>query len=332
MKHTLFCFIFLTALQDGNTGLVNAEILTSRAVEGGNITVGCRFYFSGERKLFCKEKCEDGGILVETSADAAQSGRYNIRYEKNSDIRSDHILYVSITQLKKSDSGWYRCSLDRSWRPDSNFDFEIIVTEAPTTKTPTVTLRPFSASGFLSPASTPPPTLSGSSGSGSSTPPSASAGRSDMLLYVGLTLLVMISVNLAALLIFYKKRRTTKPRGPPVETESADREDNRLYEEIRECDIPSRSPPVEVSSVYATAKDPKPGGGESMSLYSLVTSPQNKVEENSGDLSHSEVDFSHIPATCSAPCDNATDVIYSVAQVDHSRAASPPLYSTVTSA
>ncbi|XP_019204916.1 mucin-5AC isoform X2 [Oreochromis niloticus] len=357
MKHTLVCFIFLTALQDGNTGLVKAQTLTHRAEEGGNITVKCSFYFSGSRKLFCKEKCENGNILVETSDDAAQNGRYSIKYEIKGFF--SYTLYVSITQLKQSDSGRYRCSLDRIFDTGKD-EFELIVTAASTTSTPNGTLRPFSASVFLSSASTPPTTQSLSSTSGSSTPSSASAppkmettqslsstsgsstpssastetkdARSDVLIYVGLILVVMIVVLSAALLIFCMRRKTTKPRGPPVETEYADTQADRLYEEIRECDIPSRSPPVEVSSVYATANDPRSDGVENIDLYSLATSPHN----NADNLCYAEVEFSHIPATSSAPCGEATDVVYSVPQVDlstasHTKDASPPVYSTVSS-
>ncbi|CAI5648635.1 unnamed protein product [Oreochromis niloticus] len=400
MKHTLVCFIFLTALQDGNTGLVKAQTLTHRAEEGGNITVKCSFYLSGSRKLFCKEKCEKGNILVETSDDAAQNGRYSIKYEQTDTL--SYTLYVSITQLKQSDSGRYRCSLGRAWWTNGNDDFELIVTEASTTSTPNGTLRPFSASVFLSSASTPPTTQSFSSTSGSSTPSSASTppttqslsstsgsstpssasappkmettqslssisgsstsssasappttqslsstsgsstpssastetkdARSDVLIYVGLILVVMIVVLSAALLIFCMRRKTTKPRGPPVETEYADTQANRLYEDIRKCDMPSRSPPVEVSSVYATAKDPHSDGVENIDLYSLATSPHT----NADNLCYAEVEFSHIPATSSAPCGEATDVVYSVPQVDrstaiHTKDASPPLYSTVSS-
>ncbi|CAI5648653.1 unnamed protein product [Oreochromis niloticus] len=353
MKHTLVCFIFLTALQDGNTGLVKAQTLPRTEKEGGNITVGCNFYLSGSRKLFCKKKCENGNILVETSDDAAQNGRYSIKYE-NKGVTSSDIMYVSITQLKQSDSGWYRCSLDRTLRPDGKDDFELIVTAASTTSTPNGTLRPFSASVFLSSASTPPTTqsLSSTSGSstpssastppttqslsstsGSSTPSSASSGSSDVLIYVGLILVVMIVVLSAALLIFCMRRKTTKPRGPPVET---DTEVNRLYEEIRECDIPSRSPPVEVSSVYDYPKGPRSGGDGSGGIYSLVTSAQNNAEDSSHSLCYSEVDFSHSPDTNGAPCGNTADVVYSTSSEDlsttnHTKDASPPLYSTVTS-
>ncbi|CAI5648652.1 unnamed protein product [Oreochromis niloticus] len=242
-------------------------------------------------------------------------------------------MYVSITQLNQSDSGRYRCSLDIAWWPDPNDDFELIITEASTTSTPNGTLRPFSASVFLSSASTPPTTQSLSSTSGSSTPSSASSGSSDVLIYVGLILVVMIVVLSAALLIFYTKRKTTKPRGPPVET---DTEVNRLYEEIRECDIPSRSPPVEVSSVYDYPKGPRSGGDGSGGIYSLVTSAQNNAEDSSHSLCYSEVDFSHSPDTNGAPCGNTADVVYSTSSEDlsttnHTKDASPPLYSTVTS-
>nr|XP_024662163.1 uncharacterized protein LOC101486515 isoform X2 [Maylandia zebra] len=246
MKHTLLCFIFLT-LQDGNTGLVKAQTLPHRAEEGGSIAVKCRFYLSGSRKLFCKEKCENGNILVETSDDAAQNGRYSIKYEN-----SYNIMYVSITQLKQSDSGRYRCSLDKHWWTVGNDDFELIVTEASTTSTPNGTLRPFSASVFLSSASTPPTAQSLSSTSGSSTPSSASSGSSGVPLYVRLIVVVVISIFLASLLM---KSRATKPRGPPVESERADiTQDKQLCEEIREEDRQSSSPPAGVCSVYATPK------------------------------------------------------------------------------
>ncbi|XP_019204942.1 uncharacterized protein LOC109196119 isoform X5 [Oreochromis niloticus] len=276
MKQTLVCFIFLTALQDGNTGLVKAQTLTHRAEEGGNITVECSFTWSGSRKLFCKEKCENGNTLVETSDDAAQNGRYSIKYEQTY-MTSYPTLYVSITQLKQSDSGRYRCSLDIAWWRDPNDDFELIVTEASTTSTPNGTLRPFSASVFLSSASKPPTTQSLSSTSGSSTPSSASSGSSDVLIYVGLILVVMIVVLSAALLIFYTKRKTTKPRGPPVETDTE--ADNLCYAEVHFSHIPVTSsapcgeatdvvnsvPQVDLSTAIHTRDSSPP-------LYSTVTS------------------------------------------------------------
>ena len=90
-------FIFLTALQDGNIGLINAEIIESTGTEGGNITVGCSFTFSGKRRIFCKDECKDGDILIETEEDTAQRGRYSIEYKQISTLST--VLYVSITNL-----------------------------------------------------------------------------------------------------------------------------------------------------------------------------------------------------------------------------------------
>ncbi|CAI5648642.1 unnamed protein product, partial [Oreochromis niloticus] len=261
-------------LQDGNTGLVKAQTLTHRAEEGGNITVACSFTWSGSRKFFCKEKCENGNILVETSDDAAQNGRYSIKYENKG--FPPFTLYVSITQLNQSDSGWYRCSLDRILSPDGNDDFELIVTEASTTSTPNGTLRPFSASVFLSSASKPPTTQSLSSTSGSSPPSSASSGSSGLL-----------------------------------KSERADiTQDNNVYVEIREVNRQSSSPPAGVSSTYATPKASNQMEMKTIDLHSLSTSPQNKrlkfdsfrTEDDMNAADYTEVDFSHYRATNSAPC------------------------------
>ncbi|XP_039878517.1 uncharacterized protein LOC120727964 [Simochromis diagramma] len=207
MKHTLLCFIFLTALQDGNTGLVKAQTLTHRAEEGGNITVACNFYLPGSRKLFSS-----------------------------------------------------------------------------TTSTPNGTLRPFSASVFLSSASTPPTAQSLSSTSGSSTPSSASSGSSDVLIYVRLIVVIIISAFLAISLIFYMMKRTAKPKGPPVKSERADiTQGNNVYIEIREVDRQSSSPPAEVSSTDAAPKTSNQMEMKTIDLYSLSTSPHNKVHASSAD-------------------------------------------------
>ncbi|KAF3707085.1 hypothetical protein EXN66_Car000258 [Channa argus] len=129
VHHILICFFFLS-LQDGNTGLTNAQITTRTGTEGGNITVKCSFYFSGSRKLFCKGDCTTGNILIETTSNRAQSGRYSIEYKEGFFPSTPTLMYVSITQLNKSDSGLYRCSLDRRLRPDSHDEFKITVTEA----------------------------------------------------------------------------------------------------------------------------------------------------------------------------------------------------------
>ncbi|XP_044066037.1 uncharacterized protein LOC122882585 [Siniperca chuatsi] len=340
--HTLICFFFLT-LRDGNTGLINAEIPVHTGTEGGNITVGCSFTFSGSRKIFCKEECEGKDILVETTGDRAQSGRYSIEYEGA--ILSSERMFVSITKLTKSDSGRYRCILDR-WIKDSSEEFEIRVTDAPITSKPNWTLRPFSTS--VPSASTLKTTQSLRSSSGSSTPSSAStlkttqppAAATAVLPYLGLILAVMIVVFLAAVLIFCRKR-ASKPKEPPAESEYANvTKPSRVYEEIREEDRQSRAPPVEISTLYTYAKYTKPNGVEPTDDYSLATaaSSQKRTEDDSSNLTYSQVDFSNRTAASlhSAPCGDADNTVYSVPRVEassggsHAEDASPPLYSTVT--
>ncbi|XP_045913604.1 uncharacterized protein LOC123975860 [Micropterus dolomieu] len=122
VRHTLICFFFLS-LQDGNTGLTNAQIPSVyTGTEGGDITVRCPFSSPGVRKFFCKRKCKPEDILIETTGVRDQRGRYSIRYEGGFFLDN---VFVSITQLTKSDSGLYRCGLDRS-----NITFEIIVVDA----------------------------------------------------------------------------------------------------------------------------------------------------------------------------------------------------------
>lgn len=103
-------------------------------MEGGSITVKCTFSLTGRRRLFCTGKCEEGNILIDTTDDSAQNGRYSIKYEAGFYPLHKTVLNVSITQLRRSDSGMYRCSLDRILPFDSNEEFEIVVTDGELTK------------------------------------------------------------------------------------------------------------------------------------------------------------------------------------------------------
>ncbi|XP_044206423.1 uncharacterized protein LOC122981752 isoform X4 [Thunnus albacares] len=125
IHHVLF-FCFLSALQDGNTGLVNAINLFAGA-EGRNGSIHCYFISPGSTKFFCKGECKEDDILIKTDDVTAQSGRYSIRYEDGSSGR--RIVIVTITQLTKSDSGQYRCGLSGSSVPDAYWDFVITITD-----------------------------------------------------------------------------------------------------------------------------------------------------------------------------------------------------------
>ncbi|XP_047457788.1 uncharacterized protein LOC125018128 isoform X2 [Mugil cephalus] len=196
MKVCLICFIFLT-LQDGNTGLVNGRIHTGK--EGGNITVGCSFTLSGSRRLFCRNKCEEGNILIDTTEVKAQRDRYSIEYISRDALSAD-TLYVSITQLKKSDSGWYRCSLDRTLF-DSSEDFEITVTEGHF-----LTTTYLSSSLTTTTTQTLMSTLSSSSSAATKLQETSPAG---FLLVVVVCVPVVVIVLLlpVVLLLIYRKKR-----------------------------------------------------------------------------------------------------------------------------
>lgn len=111
--------VFAAELHNGELGFVPGRTYTQ--MEGKNITVSCSFTFSGRTMYFCKTDCSRENILVETTDYRAQSGRYIIEFNRTG--FASHVVYVSITELKTSDSGWYRCTLGRI----QHDDFKIVV-------------------------------------------------------------------------------------------------------------------------------------------------------------------------------------------------------------
>ncbi|XP_075953284.1 CMRF35-like molecule 5 isoform X8 [Anarhichas minor] len=243
VRQTLICFFFFTALRGRNTGLINAEII-STGTEGGNITVACIFTFSARKKIFCKQPCEEGDILIETEDVTAQRGRYSITYTEGAYPVRSTVLYVSITKLTKSDAGKYRCGLHRSLPLPSYQDIEIRVEEASVPSASTQTTTQLSSStGSYTPSSASP---EGTQQSQKEQTPAAATG---VLLYVRLTLVIMIIVLSTAVLIICRKR-ASEPKEPSVEAVYANiTEANRVSEEIREEDEESRTPPLEMSAV-----------------------------------------------------------------------------------
>ena len=103
-----------------DTGFSNAGTV------GEYFTYGCFDSVNITRKFFCKDECnKEEDILVETEENTAQNDRYIIEYFEG----SPYGLYVTITQLKKSDTGWYRCGYGRASSPDSSETFEIFVVD-----------------------------------------------------------------------------------------------------------------------------------------------------------------------------------------------------------
>ncbi|XP_018559398.1 polymeric immunoglobulin receptor [Lates calcarifer] len=127
-------------LLDKNSGFLRTD------TEGENVTYPCIDAVNRDRIFFCKGECKkEEDILIETDKNRAQSGRYSIEYKEGSTFG----LYVTITQVVKSDSGQYRCGYGRALSPDSSRTFSVIVVNvsaAQATSKPTWTHRPSSTS------------------------------------------------------------------------------------------------------------------------------------------------------------------------------------------
>ncbi|XP_027866012.1 uncharacterized protein LOC114140392 isoform X2 [Xiphophorus couchianus] len=118
---TLICLFFLTALQDGDAAETYARM------EGENIRVECKFKDPQNPIFFCKENCEGENILINTTEDSTKKGRYSTFYETN---YTSAVLHVSILELKRSDSGRYRCGFGKDRSQD--YVFYLDVTEGET--------------------------------------------------------------------------------------------------------------------------------------------------------------------------------------------------------
>ncbi|KAM3616957.1 uncharacterized protein V6R79_000280 [Siganus canaliculatus] len=309
--------------------------------EGEDFTYKCSFFFNGGRRLFCKNTCKGNNVLIDTKRNFSQRGRYKIRYEKAKDLTSYSFLYVSITKLTTSDSGRYRCSSVRDWRPDSSEEFELKVVGVPTASTPTTPGRPSTSSSSASLASTLTTTHSFTWSSSSSPPSSASPKTTEeseqidtragpgLLLYPGLTVVVLS----AAVWILIRRRRS-KAREPPHpgERDSAPVAPP-LYEDVRDT---HSSAAAQISTVYVCAKYTKADSSGTTGDYSYVTAAglHTDTEDDSSKLNYSEVVFpGRAAAPNSAPCGAADEVLYSVPRVAASSEAKSstavPLYSTV---
>lgn len=86
------------------------------------MTVNCSFSSPGTRKIFCKDTCEGDDVLIETTGDGARSGRYSIEYDGEG-------FLMTMTQLTKSDTGYYWCGLDAPSSPTLYKKTEICVVD-----------------------------------------------------------------------------------------------------------------------------------------------------------------------------------------------------------
>ncbi|XP_026223785.1 uncharacterized protein LOC113167412 isoform X1 [Anabas testudineus] len=172
---------------------------------GGDLTVACVFTSLGSSYFLCKGKCEEEeNILSETDGVRATRGRYSTEFRKGR--HTGGIVFVSITQLSGSDSGRYRCGLDRTFTPHSYRDFDVIVRDAPPGSNPDSTLQPFSTSSSTQSPEADNRTIR------TTEQTQTEILVTGTLLYVGLTLVVAVVLLSLVVLIVYMKRRI-KPSG-----------------------------------------------------------------------------------------------------------------------
>ncbi|XP_078806274.1 uncharacterized protein LOC144994017 [Oryzias latipes] len=133
-----------------------------------------------------------------------------------------------------------------------------------------------------------------------------SSPRQCLLLYVGLTLVGLISIFSVALLIFCRSRSFNQKKAPSSETQCSNVTlPNQEYGEIRD----NTSPPVEIPTVYSNVKYKKGQRSDSRHVYSLVDYPQDNVEDPS--IEYSIIQFPNSTPPSSAPCGHIENDIYS---------------------
>ncbi|XP_067384118.1 uncharacterized protein [Channa argus] len=204
---------------DKNTGFIRTN------VEGETLSKPCYDEVNRSRFFFCKDDCKkQEDVLIETDQKKAQSGRYGVEYIDG----SAYGLYVTITQVKKSDSGQYKCGYGRALSPDSSKTFSLIVIEAPTTLEPTQTVRPSSTTQTQSPTTlettqTLRPSSTTQTQSFSDVPHQGS-----VLPLVVCVPLVGVSLLVVSLLVLYKRR--TRRNMLRNTTEGTNKELSVIYE------------------------------------------------------------------------------------------------------
>ncbi|XP_016522775.1 uncharacterized protein LOC103132289 isoform X1 [Poecilia formosa] len=270
------------------------------------------------------------------TADSASDMREEIFF-------SSDFLYVSITDLKPSDSGRYWCRSD-TWKGILYNHFNLTVIED--SSKPKWTTRPFVRSTFLpadstttkaTKATTMRTTATSQSQSFSPSPSETiklsdkPAAASDQLLYVGLSL-VLIILLATALLIYCWRKRFHQQKGRPVDTNPPDLTINTVYEEIREDGRENKPPAGEISSVYVSVQPNKPNAAESNAIYSLASEPQCQAKE---EAEYSEVQMLNDDNGSNGGHLGVSDnVMYSEPQLDMSSGShgngSPAIYSTIT--
>ncbi|XP_055020346.1 uncharacterized protein LOC129411973 isoform X2 [Boleophthalmus pectinirostris] len=233
-------------------------------------------------------------ILVETTGRRAEKDRYSLQFDEWTNI-----MTVGIKKVQLSDSGQYKCKLERTG-PDGHETFQISVLKVRPTQRPGPSPDPgFDPDPDPSPSLNPNSTIRPEHELQSEAPHRSS--QTGSVLYIGVTLAVILMIFSVVLLIFYCKKKENKPTEFAVNRELGEvPEGDREYEEVPERQVQSTS-------------------DRGSDIYSLASAPAH-TQVDSG--LYSEVaDFSRN----SAPHSRAEAVIYSAVQTQDT-----PLYSNIS--
>ncbi|XP_077585000.1 uncharacterized protein LOC144204729 [Stigmatopora nigra] len=128
-SHKDFQIQVLRVQQNGNAPN-GMPVVIHTEPSGGTLEVNCPFVASKSVKFFCKGHCLDGNILIRTTEDVSQVGRYRVNVRKEASMKL-FLLVVSISNLEASDAGRYSCGLGQSLRSASIQEFDVIVSAGP---------------------------------------------------------------------------------------------------------------------------------------------------------------------------------------------------------
>ncbi|XP_041656003.1 uncharacterized protein LOC121517945 isoform X1 [Cheilinus undulatus] len=126
--HHIFIFFFI-CLQDELAALTHDHIDIYYAIpEGGNAEIACPPSSASTRKFFCRVECKKNDIIIQTTEERHQDGRYSIEWRGRRGTSSGDVK-VTISQVTTADNGQYRCGVGGASSESYKF-IEIIVVDA----------------------------------------------------------------------------------------------------------------------------------------------------------------------------------------------------------
>ncbi|KAK7879753.1 hypothetical protein WMY93_030680 [Mugilogobius chulae] len=243
---------------------IKAQTEEFTATEGETFTAQCLSYFSANNKYFCRNDCNsEENILVWTADDRQQNGRYGTEVIKP----NSYTLYVSITNVRRSDDGRYVCG----WTMDRRciqreFILKVISGNDHNTSSTlqsTTTALNISTTSQKNQSTELKASLKPEEESTSST-------QHAVPLYAGVSLTAVVIILAVSLAILCWIKRTKRQTDSTVYCEIA--ESSRLYDEIPDQIRPA---PVENSPSDSNTKSTNV-----LQIYSLVSAPREQEQVN----------------------------------------------------